>query len=206
MMDITTWLTYFLLMTAIVYTPGPMTLFSMSSSVRNGFAATLPAIAGGSSAYMVQMAVVYFGLGVVVQNSLVIFNIIKWTGVAYLVVLGVKNWRLAVKSLHETRGVRAASVRRQYSLGFLTGMSNPKSVIVFTVIFPQFIDPARYTADFLTLAATFAVLQICSAVSYALFGARVFAWMYERGLGGVQNKVTAVVLFLAGGVLAVSEK
>ncbi|QGY39923.1 LysE family translocator [Pseudodesulfovibrio cashew] len=205
-MNFATWLTYALLMTAIAYTPGPMTLFSMSSSLRNGFARTVPALAGGSTAYMVQMAVVYFGLGVVVQNSLVVFNAIKWAGVVYLIVLGVKNWRAAVRTLQEDDSARAASRRRQFSLGFLTGMSNPKSVLVFTVLFPQFIDPARYTSDFLTLAVTFAVLQLSSAVSYALFGARVFTWLHRRGLAHVQNRITAVVLFLAGGMLAVSER
>jgi homoserine/homoserine lactone efflux protein len=206
MMDFSTWLTYAVLMTAIAYTPGPMTLFSMSSSVKNGFARTLPAIAGGSSAYLVQMAVVYLGLGVVVQGSLVIFNIIKWTGVVYLLVLAMRNWRLAARPVDGVGGAGAVSSRRQYSLGFLTGMSNPKSILVFTVLFPQFIDPARYTADFLTLAASFAVLQLSSAVAYALFGTRVFTWMHRKGLAHVQNRVTAVVLFLAGGLLAVSRK
>lgn len=205
-MDFTTWITYFLIMTVIAYTPGPMTLFSMSSSVKNGFSKTLPAIAGGSVAYMIQMAVVYLGLGVIVQNSLVIFNVIKWTGVFYLVVLGLKNWRKAVESRHSVMSDRAVSNRRQFSLGFLTGMSNPKSVIVFTVLFPQFITPASYTSDFLTLAISFAVIQISSAVVYALFGARAFSWMRKKGYAHVQNKITAVVLFLAGGILAVSEK
>ncbi|MDA3788785.1 MAG: hypothetical protein PF503_09865 [Desulfobacula sp.] len=56
------------MMTAIAYTPGPMTVFSMSSSVRNGFYKTLPGIAGGSVAYILQMIVVYLGLGVIVQK------------------------------------------------------------------------------------------------------------------------------------------
>ena len=205
-MHLADWLTYLLLMTAIVYTPGPMTLFSMSSSVRNGFAKTVPAICGGSMAYMVQMAIVYFGLGVVVQNSLMVFNIIKWTGVTYLIIMGIKNWRLAVQSVYNNQCAVAVSTHRQFSLGFLTGMSNPKSVILFTVIFPQFITPAHYTADFITLGATFTVIQISSAVSYALFGARIFYWMHNRGLAHVQNKITAMVLFVAGGMLATSER
>ena len=206
MMDFASWLAFFFLMAAIAYTPGPMTLFSMSSSVKYGFARTVPAIAGGSSAYMVQMAVVYFGLGVVVQNSLVLFNAVKWAGVLYLIVLGVRNWRQAARAFHDSGRAGRASRRRQYGLGFLTGMSNPKSVLVFTILFPHFIAPAHYTRDFLTLAATFAVLQLSSAVSYALFGARVFAWMHRKGLAHVQSKVTAVVLFLAGGMLAASDR
>ena len=70
MIGLSAWFTFSILMTAIAYTPGPMTMFSMSSSVRNGFSRTLPAIAGGSFAYYTQMVVVYLGLGVVVQQSI----------------------------------------------------------------------------------------------------------------------------------------
>ncbi|MGE4506236.1 MAG: LysE family translocator [Desulfovibrionaceae bacterium] len=205
-MTLANWLTYLLIMTVIAYTPGPMTLFSMSSSIRNGFARTVPAMAGGSAAYMVQMAVVYLGLGVVVQHSLVLFGVIKWTGVAYLLVLGLRNWRQAARAMSLRGSGPAASRRRQFALGLLTGMSNPKSILVFTVLFPQFIDPARYTVDFLTLAATFAVVQLSSAAAYALFGARVFTWLQRKGLAHVQHRVTALILFLAGGMLAATDR
>ena len=81
MMSFRSWFAFALLMTAIAYTPGPMTMFSMSSSVRNGFYRTLPAIAGGSFAYLTQMVVVYLGLGVIVQETVLVFNTIKWAGV-----------------------------------------------------------------------------------------------------------------------------
>lgn len=89
-MNFSTWLTFFLLMTAIAYTPGPITMFSMSSSVQNGFYRTLPAIAGGSFSYLTQMAVVYLGLGVIVQESMLVFKTIKWAGVLYLFILAIK--------------------------------------------------------------------------------------------------------------------
>ena len=85
-------------------------------------------------------------------------------------------------------------------------MSNPKSVLVFTVLFPQFIDPVHYTNHFIALSVSFFFIQGSSAIAYALFGARVFMWMKQRGLTHIQNKATAVILFLAGGLLACSEK
>ncbi len=206
MMSFSTWFTFFLLMTAIAYTPGPMTMFAMSSSVRNGFYRTLPAIAGGSCAYMTQMAVVYLGLGVIVQQSMLVFNTIKWAGVVYLFILAVKNWRQSANGSRFDEPAAEASWPRRFSLGFATGMSNPKSVLVFTVLFPQFIDPAHYTNHFITLAVSFFFIQGSSAIAYALFGARVFRWMRHKGLTHIQNRVTAVILFIAGGILACSEK
>lgn len=205
-MTIAAWFTFFLMMTAIAYTPGPMTMFSMSSSVRHGFYRTLPGIMGGSAAYMVQMGVVYLGLGIVVQNSAVVFNAIKWAGVAYLIFLGLKNWQAAIRRGRETEPGGPARPVKQFALGFATGMSNPKSVLVFTVLFPQFIAPEHYTAHFLILAVSFFFIQGSSALAYALFGARVFRWMRKRRLERLQNRITAGILFAAGGMLAFSEK
>ncbi len=201
-----TWFTYFLLMTAIAYTPGPMTMFSMSTSVRNGFARTLPAILGGSCAYCVQMVVVYFGLGAIVQGSVVVFNCIKWVGVAYLLTLALKSWRSAPMAMGDMDARPAPTPRRQFCLGFATGMSNPKSILVFTVLFPQFIEPAHYTGHFFILAASFFVIQGSSAVSYALFGARVFRWLRRRALEHLQHKATAAILLGAAGMLAASRR
>ena len=206
MMALSAWLTFFVMMTAIAYTPGPMTMFAMSSSVKHGFYRTLPGIFGGSTAYMIQMVVVYLGLGVIVQNSTVVFNTIKWAGVVYLILLGIRNWRQSVHDMEMTHTGLPVSPVRLFSLGCATGMSNPKSVLVFTVLFPQFIHPDHYTAHFAVLAVSFFVIQGSSALAYALFGARVFKWLRQRNLAQVQNRVTAVILFCAGGILAVSRK
>ncbi len=206
MMQVSTWFAFFVMMTAIAYTPGPMTMFAMSSSVKHGFYRTLPGIFGGSAAYMIQMVVVYLGLGVIVQNSTLVFNTIKWVGVIYLILLGIKNWRQSVQDMEMTHTGLPVSPVKQFSLGCATGMSNPKSVLVFTVLFPQFIQPDHYTAHFAVLAASFFVIQGSSALAYALFGARVFKWLRQRNLAHVQNRITAVILFCAGGILAVSKK
>jgi len=178
----------------------------MSSSVRNGFFRTIPGIAGGSVAYMIQMIVVYAGLGVIVQNSMLVFNTIKWAGVIYLIILGIKNWCYEVNDETVIVNVSNVSMLKQFSLGWATGMSNPKSVLVFTVLFPQFINPVHYTGHFIILGVSFFIIQGSSAVVYALFGARAFLWIRQRRLTNIQNKITAVILFCAGGILAVSKK
>ena len=155
MMSFRSWFAFALLMTAIAYPPGPMTMFSMSSSVRNGFYRTLPAIAGGSFAYLTQMVVVYLGLGVIVQESVLVFNTIKWAGVLYLFILAIKNWRQSANSSDFKDIVSGVSASSQFSLGFATGMSNPKSVLVCTVFVPQFIEPIHYTTHFIALSISF---------------------------------------------------
>ncbi|MCK5835664.1 MAG: LysE family translocator [Desulfobacula sp.] len=205
-MTFNSWFAFVIMMTAIAYTPGPMTMFAMSSSVQNGFYKTLPGIVGGSVAYIIQMIVVYLGLGVIVQNSTLVFNTIKWAGVVYLILLGIKNWRLLITEAETIRTDLNVPLFKQFSIGWATGMSNPKSVLVFTVLFPQFIDPGQYSNHFAILAATFFIIQGSSAFTYALFGSKVYQWMRKRNLTKIQNKVTAAILFCAGGILAFSKK
>ncbi|UZP67133.1 LysE family translocator [Desulfovibrio mangrovi] len=206
-MALSTWIAYALIMTVIAYTPGPMTLFSMSSGVRHGFWRTLPGIMGGSSAYIIQMCIVYVGLGAAVQSSQIFFQSIKWAGVAYLFVLGIRNWRAASSLLDISERVCPVSARKQYALGFATGMSNPKSILVFTALFPQFIRPeGNYTLQYLILGVSFFVLQLSSASTYAACGSRIVNWLVRRRMAHMQGRVTGGILFLAGGALALSRR
>lgn len=206
-MILSTWLAYAFLTIFIAYTPGPMTLFSMSSSVRYGLLRTMPGIIGGSSAYIVQMCIVYVGLGAAVQSSQVFFQCIKWAGVVYLLVLGWRNWRSASNLYAVQGGGGTISLRRQFVLGFATGMSNPKSILVFTALFPQFINPAgNYSLQFLILGVSFFFIQLSSATTYAVFGARIVNWLVRRNKTHLQGRVTGGILFLAGGALAFTRR
>jgi homoserine/homoserine lactone efflux protein len=137
MMQLSTWFAFFLMMTAIAYTPGPMTMFAMSSSVKHGFYRTLPGIFGGSAAYMVQMVVVYLGLGVIVQNSTVVFNTIKWVGVIYLILLGVRNWRQSIRDLEIPRTGLPISPVRQFSWGLPPACPTPSPCWCSRSCFPS---------------------------------------------------------------------
>jgi homoserine/homoserine lactone efflux protein len=86
---------------------------------------------------------------------MLVFNTIKWAGVLYLFILAIKNWRQPGNGGDFKDAASEVSPTKQFSLGFATGMSNPKSVLVFTVLFPQFIDPAHYTNHFITLSISF---------------------------------------------------
>jgi len=124
----------------------------------------------------------------------------------YLFILAIKNWRQSANGGGLNGAASAVSSFRQFSLGFATGISNPKSVLVFPVLFPQFIDPANYTNRFITLYISFLFIQGSSAIAYVLFGVKALLWMRQRCLTHIQNKATAVILFLAGGMLVCSEK
>ena len=139
--------------------PGPSQILMISNSLRHGLRPSLATAAGDLSANCVQMSVAAFGLATVVAASADVLTIVKWAGVGYLVWIGVRTFRARPLSLNR-QAAGAASVLRLYSQGFLTSAANPKAVVFFAALFPQFIDPAQAVwPQLLVLGATYLVVD-----------------------------------------------
>ena len=110
----------------------------LTHGVRRGYWSIL----GLEIGLMLQLALVAAGLGAVVTNSILAFTVIKWIGVAYLAYLAVRQWRTATVDLREqvgkaTDGGRLSLVVR----GFLVNATNPKGLVFFLAVLPQFVVP-----------------------------------------------------------------
>lgn len=206
-MQLSTWFAFVLLAVVIAYSPGPISLLCISSGVRCGFVRSLPLVAGCSLSYILLMTAACVGLGAVVQSSMVVFQCLKWGGAAYLFYLGWKNWRSRTGLAEQAAQVRVGCVRRQFASGFFTGISNPKAILTFTALFPQFIDPAGdYVLQFFVMGASFFVIQIVSSLTFAASGAKIVEWLRRRKLEHLQGRVTGGILFVAGGALALARR
>lgn len=196
---------YIAILTAIIYCPGPMMMFCMANSIKRGPRAVLPALWGGSSAYIVQLIVVSLGLGLLLRHSVEAFDIIKWIGAAYLIYLGLKQWwskdvNVKKKALEEAKRYSAG---KMYFQGFLVGATNPKSIIIFTALFPQFIDPHEpHLPQLLVLSILFLVIQFFGALSYTYFGGEIFKWLKKRKKEKLIRRIAGTILIAAGILLA----
>ena len=202
-------ITYSIIITGIVFCPGPMTLFAMATSVQIGPKRTLPGIIGGSSAYLSQMILTALGLGLVFQHSLFLFEIVKWFGVAYLLFLGIKQWRSApvLQTDPLIGSTKLYHPKKLYLRGFFVGLSNPKSILIFTALFPQFLILTKpQLPQYLTLGAIFLCLQAISCLSYTFFGAKFFGYIKRKQKEHWQKKITGSLLFSAGLALATIKK
>jgi homoserine/homoserine lactone efflux protein len=203
-MTMAEWFLYCLLTLPIVYAPGPMTLFSMANGVRVGYARTCFAIAGGSTAYIIQMTIVALGIGVMLQESPLALKMVKYVGAVYIIYMGIKQWRSAGQPLVHANASRDHSRKRMYIRGFFVGLSNPKALLVFAVLFPQFIKPsANETHQFIILGLTFLIAQFISASTYASVGTRIYAWLRSRNLEKLQGRLFGVMLLVIGLLLLV---
>ncbi|WP_028932779.1 LysE family translocator [Pseudonocardia spinosispora] len=125
----------------LVLIPGPTVVFVVSRALTHGRRAALSSVAGNSTGVVVVVAMVAFGLGSVVERSLIAFTVIKLVGAAYLVYLGVRAYRERGGLASLMNGeVPVGSAHRVYRQGVLVGLTNPKSLVFFAAVLPQFVD------------------------------------------------------------------
>ncbi len=209
-MDINTYLFYVLAILVLTASPGPSILLCITKSITHGFRASVFAALGSLTAILGIMTLSFTGLGVLIASSELAFNIVKWSGAAYLVYLGVKTFFAEPDELQLTEqnpGSTTYSISSLFLSGFLVGATNPKAIVFFSALFPQFIDMGQpLLPQYLVLVSTFAVLELAWLLLYAYFGSKSSSWLLAKGRAGVFNKVSGGVFVCAGLLLSTSRK
>jgi threonine/homoserine/homoserine lactone efflux protein len=164
---------------ALIVVPGPSVLFTVSRALALGRAAGVATVAGNTVGVYVQVVAVAFGIGALVERSVMGFTIVKLGGAAYLIFLGVQAIRHRQK-LAEMLGSRIEnkSVARVMADGFVVGIGNPKAIVFFAAVLPQFVDrPAgQVPQQMLLLGAIFAGIALLSDSGWALVAGSARAW------------------------------
>jgi homoserine/homoserine lactone efflux protein len=191
-MDLSHWLTYLLATIILSVTPGPGVFSSLSSGLNHGFRLGVWNAVGMQAANGILIGVVSLGLGALLLASETAFTVVKWLGVAYLVYLGIATWRSEPR-VFEREDDHAASAGQVFLHGFLVNITNPKGIIFYAAILPQFIDVDRAPAlQYAIFAATTLVVDLVIMAGYIAVAARVLRVMRDpsrlrwinRGLGG----------------------
>jgi homoserine/homoserine lactone efflux protein len=192
-MALDTWLIYLLAAVGLSLSPGPNGLLALTHGALHGRKMALYTIGGGALGFVVIIALSMFGIGALLQSSLVWLTVLKWLGGAYLVWLGIQVWRASPIGLELSSGDATprggASMFRQ---GALSALTNPKALLFFAAFLPQFIDPARSLwLQFAIMAGTFAVVEVATELLIAAFAQRISPWLkrvgrrFNQACGGV---------------------
>lgn len=183
-MALNTWLLYLLAATGLSLSPGPNGLLALTHGALHGPRRTLYTITGGALGFTAVIALSLFGIGALLQTSLVWLTVLKWLGGAYLFWLGVQVWRSPPIGLDvdpQARGpaVGGVSLFRQ---GLLSAMTNPKGLLFFAAFLPQFVDPARsLLLQFAIMAGTFAAVEFLTELLLAGMAHRISPWLRRVG-------------------------
>jgi threonine/homoserine/homoserine lactone efflux protein len=152
--------------------PGPSVTLVVSRGVALGRRAALATVVGNSGGFVLQLLLVAVGVGRLVARSDAFFTVLKLIGAIYLVLLGIRNIRDR-RELARIFGVTNAvpkPLRRIIREGFFVGATNPKGIILFTAILPQFIDRSagHTTLQILTLGSLCVVIGFLSDGAWAI--------------------------------------
>ena len=195
------WLTYLAATIILSFTPGPGVFSSISSGIRHGFRLGVWNGVGMQFANLFMVIGVSLGLGAVLLASETLFAIVKWAGVIYLIYLGFATWRSPPARFHEDEDDDATNARQVFMRGFWVNATNPKGMIFFAAILPQFIDTTgSQTQQYAIFAATTFIVDVIVMALYTALAARVLRVMDDvkklrwinRGIGSA---------FVACGVL-----
>jgi threonine/homoserine/homoserine lactone efflux protein len=175
-------LTFAALVTVLIAVPGPSVLFTVSRALAAGRLTALFTVAGNEIGEYAQVAAVAFGVGALVERSVQAFTVVKWAGAAYLVFLGVQAIRHR-QPMAETLVAQAEPVRplRAMRDGFIVGATNPKSIVIFVVVLPEFTDRAAghlpVQAQLLILGGLFTAIALVLDSVWAIAAGATRQWL-----------------------------
>jgi homoserine/homoserine lactone efflux protein len=175
-MDLHVWLPFFAASWAISISPGAGAVAAMTAGLQHGFARGYFLTYGLVLGLWSQLLLVGAGLGALIVASSTAFAVVKWLGVAYLLWLGVSQWRAPAVGLRARADAAQATRRSILVRGWVLNTLNPKGTLFMLAVVPQFLDPARpLLPQYLVIAATLAFTDLVVNAGYTAFAAHALA-------------------------------
>ena len=176
-MDFSVWLAFFAASWAISISPGAGALAAMTAGLQHGFARGYFLTFGLVLGLWSLLLLVGVGLGALIMASSTAFAVIKWLGVAYLLWLGISQWRAPAVGLRaQTDGATAVSRCSIVVRGWMINTLNPKPTLFMLAVVPQFLNPTQpLLPQYLVIAATLAFTDLVVNAGYTAFASRALA-------------------------------
>lgn len=190
--------------------PGPSMLLALTHGMQYGAKRTMASAMGNVTVTLIQASVSIAGLGTILIASETTFQIIKWAGAAYLIYMGISmlcSSKMSLSPNESNHTNQSNSLRRMYLQSAFVTAGNPKAIVFFTAVFPQFIDPnAAYLSQFCILLSICAFIAFNCFMIYAIGGQKIVSLFSKATVGKYIKRVIGGTFIGAGIGLAVSNK
>ena len=201
-MSFDTWLIFIVTLYTVSIIPGPSMVLALTHGMQYGAKATIATAAGNTLASCIQAIISIAGLGVIIATSGTVFLIVKYLGALYLIYLGIMLWRSPDWDIKERpQGTKnKAPLLKMFNQGFIIAIGNPKAIVFFTALFPQFLNSQSTSLIHYTVM----VLATCScaffcAMVYAISGNQIARLFKKSNISRFINKLTGG-FFVTGGL------
>lgn len=204
-MELSVWLTFFAASWAISISPGAGAVAAMSAGLNHGFARGYVVTLGLVLGIWTQVVLVGAGLGALIATSSTAFALVKWLGVAYLVWLGIKQWRAPAVPLAtaDEAGVPKAGFGALIARGWAVNAVNPKGTVFLLAVVPQFLNLHEpLLPQYLVIGATLGFTDLVVMGFYTALAARVLRALKSVRQLRIMNRVFGGLFVVAGALLA----
>ena len=209
-MSLEYFIAYFMVLFIATITPGPSMLLAISHGANHGMRRSLISCTGNVIGNLLMALVSLLGLGAALIASGFIFNCIKWAGAIYLVFIGIRLFLAPVKThrseINETSAPALKKINRLFLDGFFIAIGNPKGILFFTALFPQFISTRSTLACSTAIFTTLGVVAFGCYMLYASFGTRLNRLFYVHSFRKSFNRIAGSIFLGTGVALAFSKK
>lgn len=199
-MDAPGWTLFTTMALVTAFSPGPAVLMSLGNAATAGARRAVIGSLGNAAGVFAVAAAVTLGLGAVMQASAWTFAAIKLAGAVYLIHLGVRQFRRREPLAANGTTPRTTSPGRLFTQGFLVAATNPKSIVFFAALMPQFVrnDAPSAGHDFVLMTAVFAASTLLSHACYIALGRHAGRWLATPSRGRWLNRGLGTLLAACG--------
>ncbi len=208
MMDLNLYIAFFVATAIMILLPGPTVMLTVAHSISFGWRRALATVTGATIGVGIQLAITLIGMTSLMVLLAAWFEWLRWAGVAYLVYLGIQQWRAQPESGAEADAAPATRSGRSLLVqGVVVTTANPKSMFFLAAFFPQFVDPlAAPGPQFALLGVTFLAITFVFTALWAVVAGRAgSAFRTRRGIV-LRNRITGSLMIGAGLGLALARR
>lgn len=207
-MALSVWLAFFAASWAISISPGAGAVAAMSAGLNHGFRRSFYTIMGLILGIWTQVIVVGLGLGALVAASSTAFLVVKWLGVAYLIWLGISQWRAPARPLvAQADGAVRVSRRSMVLRAWMINAVNPKGTVFLLAVVPQFMVLSQpLLPQYLIIAATLGFTDLVVMTGYSALAARVLGALKSPSHIRALNRTFGSFFVMAGTLLALFKR
>ena len=189
-------------------TPGPSMILALNHGIKYGSRRTLASAFGNLTATMIQSILSIAGLGAILLQSQNMFTVIKSLGAIYLIYIGIKTLFNKTDLVLDVDNDKNIDYKfgKLYLEAFLVTAGNPKAIIFFTALFPQFIDTQKNTIfQFVVILTILAVIAFSCMMLYGVFGQYVISLLNKTNATKIFNRIVGTT-FIGMGIGLASGK
>lgn len=198
---------YILVVTVLTIMPGADSMIVMKNTITYQKSAGRMTVLGILAGHFLWIVVSILGLAVIITNSPALFNIIKYLGAAYLIYIGVKSFMsktlVSTSALDnaEDKEMKSNGLRSSYMNGFISNILNPKVLIFYITILPQFVAEDSEISGVMQLIILAGIMLVISMSWFLLVVETVSymkRWLYKPGFQSILAKGAGIIIILFG--------